>query len=164
MARTNGHPQKRSQNMQKPVVLFLCTGNSARSQIAEAFLRRYAGDVFDAQSAGLDPKPVNPLTVEVMKEIGVDISSARSKDSAEFLGKVAVRYAVFVCSNAEERCPRLWPFTGRRLYWPFVDPAAATGTHEEKLAVFRDVRNQIDHQIIEWLKELRVEGDVPTVS
>ena len=147
--------------MRKHTVLFLCTGNSARSQMAEAFLRRYAGDVFDVQSAGLEPKPVNPLTIEVMKEIGIDISNARSKDSAEFLGKVAVRYAIFVCSNAENRCPRLWPFTGRRLYWPFEDPAAATGTHEERLQVFRDVRNQIDAQIVEWLKELRTAGELP---
>lgn len=129
--------------------------------MAEAFLRRYAGDMFDAQSAGLEPKPVNPLTIEVMKEIGVDIRGQRSKDSAEFLGKVVVRYAIFVCANAESNCPRLWPFTGRRLYWPFEDPAAATGTHEERLQVFRDVRNQIDAQILEWLAELRVAGELP---
>jgi len=149
--------------MRKPVVLFLCTGNSARSQMAEAFLRRYAGDLFDVQSAGLEPKPINPLTVEAMKEIGVDISQQRSKDTAEFLGKVSVRYAIFVCANAEANCPRLWPFTGNRLYWPFEDPAAATGTYEERLQVFRDVRNQIDARIIAWLAELRVAEELPAV-
>ena len=127
-------------------------------------MRRYAGEFFDAQSAGLEPKPINPLTVEVMKEIGVDISQQRSKDTAEFLAKVAVRYAVFVCANAKANCPRLWPFTGRRLYWPFEDPAAATGTHEERLQVFRNVRNQIDQQIIDWLTELRTAGDMPMVE
>ena len=86
-----------------------------------------------------------------MKEIGVNISGARSKDTAEFLRKVAIRYAIFVCANAEANCPRLWPFTDQRLYWPFPDPAAATGTREERLKVFRNVRNDIEEQILSGL-------------
>jgi arsenate reductase len=148
--------------MGKPVVLFVCTGNSARSQMAEGLLRKYAGNHFEARSAGMEPKGINPLAVEAMKEIGIDISHHTSKPVSEFLGKVAVHYAVFVCSNAEDRCPRLWPFTGQRLYWPFEDPAAATGTHDEKLAVFRDVRDQIDTQIIQWLAEQKVAGNSAT--
>lgn len=144
--------------MQKPMVLFVCTGNSARSQMADGLLRKHAGDRFDAQSAGTEPKGLNPLAMEAMREIGIDISQQRSKDVAEFLGKVAVQYAVFVCSSADERCPRLWPFSGQRLYWPFEDPAAASGTHEEKLTVFRRVRDEIDERIVEWLAESRVAG------
>ena len=140
------------------MVLFVCTGNSARSQMADGLLRKHAGDRFDAQSAGTEPKGLNPLAMEAMREIGIDISQQRSKDVAEFLGKVAVQYAVFVCSSADERCPRLWPFSGQRLYWPFEDPAAASGTHEEKLTVFRRVRDEIDERIVEWLAESRVAG------
>ena len=130
--------------------------------MAEGLLRKYAGDRFDAQSAETEPKGLNPLAVEAMQELGIDISQQRSKDVSEFLGKVAVQYAIFVCTSADERCPRLWPFSGKRLYWPFEDPAAATGTHEEKLAAFREVRDQIDAQIIEWLAELRVAGELPS--
>jgi arsenate reductase len=147
--------------MKKPIVLFVCTGNSARSQMAEGLLRKYAGDRFDAQSAGMEPKGLNPLAVEAMKELGIDISQHRSKEVSEFLGKAPIQYAIFVCSSADERCPRLWPFAGKRLYWPFEDPAAATGSHAEKLAVFRDIRDQIDGQIIDWLAELQVAGELP---
>jgi arsenate reductase len=126
--------------------------------MAEGLLRKHAGDRFDAQSAGTEPKGLNPLAVEAMREIGIDISQQRSKDVAEFLGKVTVQYAVFVCSSADERCPRLWPFSGQRLYWPFEDPAAAAGTHEQKLTVFRKVRDEINERIVEWLAESRVAG------
>lgn len=141
--------------MKKPVVLFVCTGNSARSQMAEGLLRKHAGERFDALSAGTEPKGLNPLSVEAMQEIGVDISQHRSKNLSELMGKVAVQYAIFVCSSADDRCPSLAGFSGERLYWPFEDPAAATGTKEEKLARFRDVRDQIDARIVDWLEELR---------
>jgi arsenate reductase len=144
--------------MKKPVVLFVCTGNSARSQMAEGLLRKRAGDRFDARSAGTEPKGLNPLSVEAMKEIGIDISGHRSKDLSELMSKVAIQYAVFVCSSADDRCPSLASFSGERLFWPFEDPAAATGTHEEKLAAFRKVRNQIDARIVEWLVELPMAG------
>lgn len=147
--------------MANPIVLFVCTGNSARSQMAEALLRKHAGDRFDARSAGTEPKGLNPLSVEAMKEVGIDIGGQRSKSLSEFMGKTPVQYAIFVCSSADDRCPSLAGFTGERLYWPFDDPAAATGTKEEKLTRFREVRNQIDARIVEWLAELRAAGELP---
>jgi arsenate reductase len=139
--------------MTKPIVLFVCTGNSARSQMAEGLLRKLAGDRFDARSAGTEPKGLNPLSVEAMQEIGIDISGQRSKNLTELMGKAPIQYAIFVCSSADDRCPSLAGFSGERLYWPFEDPAAATGTHEEKLASFRKARDQIDARIVEWLEE-----------
>jgi arsenate reductase len=121
--------------------------------MAEGLLRKHAGDRFDARSAGTEPKGLNPLSVEAMKEIGIDISHHRSKNLSELLSKFSVQHAIFVCSSADDRCPSLAGFSGERLYWPFEDPAAATGTHEEKLASFRKVRDQIDARIVEWLEE-----------
>ncbi len=133
-------------------VLFLCTGNSARSIMAEALLRYYAPDQFEVYSAGLEPKGINPLTIRVMNEIGLDVSGGRSKDVMEFLGKVHMSYVITVCSNAEERCP-IFPFSTQRLHWPFEDPAAFEGTDEKKLAKFREVRNLIDQRLLAWLRE-----------
>jgi arsenate reductase len=147
--------------MHKPTVLFVCTGNSARSQMAEGLLRKHAGSLFDAQSAGTEPKGLNPLAVEAMREAGIDISGHRSKNVAEFADR-GVQYAIFVCASADDRCPTLAGFTGTRLYWPFEDPAAAEGTHEEKLEVFRKVRDEIDARINEWLAGMRVAGELPT--
>ena len=128
----------------KVKVLFLCTGNSARSQMAEGYLRHAAGDRFDALSAGIEPKGLNPLAVEVMREIGIDISRQRSKDVVSLLGQ-HIPYVVTVCDNAKERCP-VFPRTYKFLHWSFEDPAAAKGSQEEKLAVFRRVRDEIiDH-------------------
>src|SRR5687768_14533428 len=95
--------------MSLPGVLFLCTGNSARSQMGEALLRKRAGDRFHVYSAGTDPKGVNPLTVKVMHEIGIDMSGARSKGVKELLGKVPVRHLIVVCDDAERNCPSIWP-------------------------------------------------------
>jgi arsenate reductase len=139
--------------MMKTRVLFLCTGNSARSQIAEALLRHYAGDRFEAYSAGLEPKGMNPFTVHVMDEIGVSLAGQSSKDVRKYMGKVHFGYLVTVCANAEERCPTTFPGVSQRLHWTFDDPAAVEGTEEEKLAKFRQVRDQIDQRIREWLKE-----------
>ncbi len=133
-------------------VLFLCTGNSARSIMAEALLRHYAPDQFEVHSAGLEPKGINPYTIRVMNEIGLDVSGGRSKDVMEFLGKMLVSYVITVCSNAEERCP-IFPFSTQRLHWPFEDPAAFQGTDEEKLAKFREVRDLIDQRLRAWLRE-----------
>ncbi len=142
----------------KTRVLFLCTGNSARSIMAEALLRHYAPDQFEVYSAGLEPKGINPLTMRVMNEIGLDVSGGRSKDVMEFLGKVHMSYVITVCSNAEEHCP-IFPFSTQRLHWPFEDPAAFEGTDEEKLAKFREVRNLIDQHLRAWLRE---QGIQPT--
>jgi len=131
--------------MGKPKVLFLCTGNSARSQMAEGYLRHVAPDQFEALSAGIEPKGLNPLAVEAMCEIGIDISRQRSKDVGEFLGH-AIPYVVTVCDNAKEHCP-VFPGAFRLLHWSLDDPASATGTHDEKLAVFRRVRDEITSRI-----------------
>jgi arsenate reductase (thioredoxin) len=136
----------------KPRVLFICTGNSARSQMAEAYLQKYGGDRFDVSSAGLEPSIVNPLTVQVLAQAGIDWSAAKSKGLDEFLGKVHFGYVITVCSRAEERCP-IFPFVGQRLHWPFDDPAAVEGTEEEKLAAFIRVRDEIESKVKDWLVE-----------
>lgn len=137
--------------MGKPKILFLCTGNSARSQMAEGYLRHVAGDRFEAMCAGIEPKGLNALAVEVMHEIGVDISHQQSKDVVSLLGQ-NMPYVVTVCDNAKERCPIFsgaWKF----LHRSFEDQAAATGTHDEKLSVFRRIRDEIvqriDHEFAE---------------
>jgi len=135
----------------KPSVLFLCTGNSARSQMAEVLLRHQAGDKCEVFSAGLAPRPVNPLTVTVMEEIGLDIRGQRSKSLKEFTGKTAIDIAIFVCARAEESCPTVYPFALTALSWPFDDPSAATGTEEAKLNKFREVRDRIGDTIRAWL-------------
>src|SRR5712692_2468677 len=131
----------------KAKVLFLCTGNSARSQMAEGYLRHVAADQFEPLSAGIEPKGLNPLAVEAMSEIGIDISHQKSKDVRGFLGQ-AIPYVITVCDNAREHCP-IFPRTYRFLHWGLDDPAAAKGTREEKLAVFRRVRDQIARRIYE---------------
>lgn len=141
------------QNIRKQVVLFLCTGNSVRSQMAEAFLAKYAGDRFDVISAGLEPVGIHPLTVNVMEEIGFDLSGQCAKGVSQFLGKLSVHFAIFVCEQAEARCPTLWPWALKRLSWPFEDPAALQGTEEQRLHRFRQVRDQIRDKINTWLKE-----------
>jgi arsenate reductase len=131
--------------MGNPKVLFLCTGNSARSQMAEGYLRHVAGDRFEAMSGGIEPKGLNPLAVAAMREIGIDISHHKSKDVVSFLGQY-IPYVITVCDNARERCP-IFPGTWKFLHWSFDDPAAATGTHEEKLQVFRRVRDEIIERV-----------------
>ena len=139
----------------KPKVLFLCTGSSARSQMAEGYLRHVAGDQFEALSAGIEPKGLKPLAVEAMSEIGIDISHQKSKDVVSFLGQY-IPYIVTVCDNARERCP-IFPRTYKFVHWGFDDPAAAQGTREEKLAVFRRVRDEIARRIDEELVSPRAE-------
>lgn len=143
---------------QKTRVLFLCTGNSARSQMAEAFLRRYAGEHFEVYSAGLEPKGIHPLTIRVMEEAGVDLSAQSSKNVSVFLGKVFIHTLVTVCDHAEKNCPTAWPGITRKLHWSFEDPAALAGSEEEKLAKFREVRDQIDQKIRAWLAEENIEA------
>jgi arsenate reductase len=140
-------------NMSKPKILFLCTGNSARSQMAEAFIRKYADDRFEAHSAGLEPKGLNPLTVKVMKEVGIDLSGQTSKSVEVYLGKTLFQYLVTVCDDADKNCPTVWPGVSTRLHWSFQDPAAVEGTEAEKLAKFREVRDLIDQKIQNWLAE-----------
>ena len=132
-------------------VLFICIHNSARSQMAEGFLREYAGDRLNALSAGLEPTEVHPLAIEVMREVGIDISGQSSKSLDRYLGKETVHYAIFVCSRAEESCPYVYSLSLNRLSWPFDDPAALEGTRDESLEKFREVRDRIDGRIRDWL-------------
>lgn len=135
-------------------VLFLCTGNSARSQMAEGLFRHYAGDQFDVYSAGLEAKGVNPYAIRAMDEIGVDIHNQYSKTTKEYMGKMQFNYVITVCGHADQNCPlALWDQYGIKLHWPFDDPAAVEGTDEEKLAKFREVRDSLDTRIKSWLAE-----------
>lgn len=133
-------------------VLFVCTGNSARSQMAEGFLRAYGGGRVEALSAGIEPRGLNPAAVEVMREKGVDISSHRSTAFSEDLAR-AMDYVITVCGNAEERCPLLPPDV-KHLHWPLDDPARATGSREEVLAVFRRSRDEIEERVRGLLPQL----------
>ncbi|MGZ4851228.1 MAG: arsenate reductase ArsC [Candidatus Bathyarchaeia archaeon] len=137
---------------QKTKVILLFTGKSARSQKAEAFLRKYAGNHFEVYSAGFEPRPIHPYTIQVMKELGYDLRGQHSKDLAQYLGKVHFGIVITVCVKAEEQCPTI-PGVGTRMYWPFEDPAAFQGTEEEKLAKFREIRDKINEKTKAWLKE-----------
>ena len=136
-------------------VLFLCTGNSARSQMAEALLRHFAGERFDAYSAGLRPAAeVHPLTLRVLEENGIDTKGLRPKGTDLFLGKVSIRYAIIVCEKASQACPRIYPFALQTLYWPFEDPAVFEGGASERLRKFREIRDQIESRVRAWISEV----------
>jgi arsenate reductase len=126
-------------------VLFLCTGNSCRSQMAEGWLRHYAGDRTQAFSAGTRPSAVNPMAVAVMRERGVDISGHSSKH-VDGLAKEDFLFVITVCDAAREACP-VFPGALYQLHWSFDDPAGASGTEEEKLKVFRRVRDEIEEHV-----------------
>jgi arsenate reductase len=139
----------------RPKVLFLCTHNTARSQMAEALLRKHAGDRFEVYSAGFEPTDINPVTRQVLAEVGLDLGGQYAKGVTEYLGKINFAYVIIVCARAEKTCPTAFPgISQQRLFWPFEDPAAFKGTAEEKLAKFREIRDQIDHRIRQWLREL----------
>jgi len=136
--------------MRYPIrVLFLCTGNSARSQMAEGLLRSFGGGDFEIHSAGTDPKGLNPLAVEVMREIGIDISGHQSKSLERYLGQ-QFDYIITVCDRAHDRCPT-FPGDNERIHWGFEDPAAMNGTRAEQMAVFRRVRNEISERLRVWV-------------
>lgn len=144
--------------MQKKKVLFVCVHNSARSQMAEAFLNTLGGGMLEAESAGLEPGALNPFVVEVMKEIGVDLSNNKTKGVFELFKEGRFfHYVITVCDEASaEKCP-IFPTIVKRLHWSFQDPSAVTGTHEEKLAKIRKIRDEIKIKIQEWLKEIKEE-------
>ena len=133
----------------KPRVLFLCTGNSCRSQMAEGFLRHFAGDRFDMASAGTRPAVLNPGAVDAMREVGVDIAQHRSKNVDELAGQ-RFDHVITVCDRARESCP-IFPGATCLDHWPFDDLAEATGTSEERMAVFRRVRDEIAARIRRFL-------------
>jgi arsenate reductase len=134
----------------KSKVLFLCTGNSCRSQMAEGWLRELGGDRFEALSAGTRPTAVNPLAIEAMLEKGIDISKQRSKSLDEFVS-AKLDLVVTVCDNANAECPIFPGEVVTRMHWPFDDPAGATGTHDERMQVFRRVRDEIEARLREFV-------------
>jgi arsenate reductase len=119
--------------------------------MAEAILNKEGADRFDAYSAGTEPREIHPLTIRVMSEIGIDLHEYRSKDLRQFLGNLAIRYAIFVCQRTEPRCPSIWPGALNCIEWPFEDPATCEGSDEERVKKFREVRDQIGRRIAEWL-------------
>ena len=134
---------------EKKRVLILCTGNSARSQMAEGLLRKMAGDRFEVESAGVDPVRVRPEAIEAMREIGVDISAHRSKSVDEF-ARQEFDYVITVCDNAREHCP-VFPGKTERIHWSFDDPAKASGDEAARLVVFRRVRDEIENRLREFV-------------
>ncbi|MEP7284593.1 MAG: arsenate reductase ArsC [Chloroflexota bacterium] len=136
----------------KQRVLILCTGNSARSQMAEGMLRHLADDQFEVFSAGSKPSVVNPLAIQVMAEHGIDIHQHRSKHLNEYLTQ-PFDYVITVCDNAAETCP-VFPGRAQRIHWSFPDPAAIEGGEAEKLASFRQSRDAIEARMKSWLVEL----------
>ncbi len=142
-------------------VLFLCSHNSARSQMAEALLRHYAADRFEVYSAGLYPSEINPNTRQVLKEMNLNMDGQYAKSLMEYWGgKFNFTYLIIVCDRAEQACP-LFPFSTYRLYWPFEDPSSAQGAEEERLEVFRKVRDQIAAKVREWVQEQEQKGLIP---
>lgn len=140
--------------MSKQKVLFVCIHNSARSQMAEAYLNALGGDRYEAESAGIEPGVLNPIVVDTMKEDGIDISGNATKDVFAFLrqGKV-YSYVITVCDEtAAERCP-VFPGSGTRLHWGFPDPGALTGTRDEKLEKTRLIRDNIKRQVETFLRD-----------
>lgn len=130
-------------------VLFLCTGNSARSQMAEHLLRAFGGDRFEVFSAGTDPTVIQPLTVQVLAEVHIDASRARSKSIDVFLDE-QFDYIITVCDKARDRCP-VFPGDARRIHWSFEDPVAAEGDAEHKLQVFRRIRTEMTNRLRIWI-------------
>ncbi len=140
----------------KTKVLFLCTGNSARSQISQAYLNHLAGDHFTAFSAGLEPSEIHPLTRAVMEEEGLSLEGHSSKHLKEYMGKVHFGYLITVCSEADDNCPSTFPGMGKRLHWDLEDPAAFEGTKQEKLTKFREIRDEIHSRILTWLSDQEI--------
>jgi len=139
--------------MSKIKVLFVCVHNSARSQMAEAFLKQLGGEEFEVESAGLEPGVLNPIVIDVMEEIGIDISSNETKSIFDFFKNGRLfNFVITVCDAAKaERCP-IFPGITKRLNWSFADPASFTGTHDEKLAQTRIVREQIKSEVQNFIQ------------
>jgi arsenate reductase len=131
-------------------VLILCTGNSARSQMGEGLLRLLSNGAVEAHSAGTHPSRLNPLAIEAMKEVGIDISAHRSKSVEEFAGQ-RFDTVITVCDNARESCP-VFPGAPERYHWSYPDPAAVVGSHDEKLRAFREVRDDLRQKLQSFLE------------
>ncbi|HEY6230255.1 MAG TPA: arsenate reductase ArsC [Pyrinomonadaceae bacterium] len=133
---------------QRKKVLILCTGNSARSQMAEGLLRHYGGDNFSVESAGIEPSFVRPEAIEAMRELGIDISAQRSKSIDEFSGQ-SFDYVITVCDNANQNCPA-FPEATQRIHWSIPDPAAVQGDNETRLEAFRAARDELRKRLDEF--------------
>ena len=142
--------------MEKCRVLFVCIHNSARSQMAEAWLNRLCGDRFEALSAGLEPGTLNPLAVQVMREVGIDISGNKTKPVFDFIKAGNVfSYVITVCDEASaERCP-VFPGVTNRLHWSFPDPSVLTGTEGEQISAVRKIRDDIKNTVMNWCASLK---------
>ena len=151
-----GEDNKRQGIMEKQKVLFVCVHNSARSQMAEAWFNHLCGDVFESESAGLEPGNLHPLAIEVMKEVGIDISHKKTRSVFDLVkaGRI-FSYVVTVCDEASaERCP-VFPGITKRLHWSFPDPASVTGTTDEKLKKVREIRDNIRSTVEGWCKKIK---------
>jgi arsenate reductase (thioredoxin) len=139
--------------MNKKKVLFVCVHNAARSQMAEAFLKEMAGDRFEVESAGLEPGKLNPIVVESMREVGIDISQNKTKSVLDFYkqGK-QYDYVVTVCDESQSGACPVFPGKGERIHWGFADPFSFTGSFEDKIKKTREIRDQIEAKIKDWLK------------
>lgn len=151
--------------MSKPKVLFVCIHNSARSQMGEALLNHLCGDQLEAQSAGLEPGKLNPLAVEAMRQIGVDISQAETKSVFEkFQNAEHFAYVITVCDETSgERCP-LFPGAARRIHWSFPDPSSFSGSWEERVQRTVEVRDMIADQIREWCRSICAEPNLCAIE
>lgn len=139
--------------MRKQKVLFLCTQNSARSQMSEGFLRHLAGDRFEVYSAGISPAhEIHPYAIEVMREAGIDISGQNPKDLVIYLGKMGFNYLIIVCARAEKECPKTFPGVGTTFSWIFDDPRGEGILEEHMLEKFREIRDEIEMKIRRWLE------------
>jgi arsenate reductase len=154
-----------SNGIMKKKVLFVCIHNSARSQMAEAFLNQICGDEFEAHSAGLEPGKLNPVAVQAMQEAGLDISAHHTKAVSDYIKSgTKFAYVVTVCDEASaERCP-IFPGVTTRLHWGFPDPSSFQGTREEKLARTREVRDMIEQKVRQWCDEVCSEGLASALS
>jgi arsenate reductase (thioredoxin) len=152
--------KEEAEGMRKQKVLFLCTQNSARSQMAEGSLRHHAGDRFEAYSAGCSPTDeIHSYAVQAMDEVGVDISHQYPKDLRTYMGKMGFNYSIIVCARAEKDCPKTFPGVGMRFVWVFDDPRAEDVPAQEMLETFREVRDEIEAKILYWLANPEEELD-----
>jgi arsenate reductase len=150
------HRKGKGSDMKKEKILFVCVHNSARSQMAEVFCNQQCGDIFEAESAGLQPSTINPLVIEAMHEIGIDLSQKKTRSVFEIVkaGKL-YSYVITVCDEtAAEKCP-IFPGITKRLRWGFHDPSALFGTHEEKMREVRKIRDSIEKRIENWCSDIR---------
>ncbi|MBA3686720.1 MAG: arsenate reductase ArsC [Planctomycetes bacterium] len=135
-------------------VLFLCTRNAARSQMAEAILRAHGGERFEVHSAGLEPGEIDPLAVQVMHESGILLTNHRPKSAAEYLGRRSFTFAITLCDPSEDDCPRMFLGALQHLYWPHPDPSLSVGTDEQRLDAYRRLRDRLSETIQGWLADV----------